>query len=94
MPRISPSHFFLAFSTDARRDVYIRRTARLRLIASCIISIFCARIITRDGKSTLVENSTPAADLYSSVLPGNPNTIVKSPSLTPLSEILKYFLGL
>jgi hypothetical protein len=45
------------------------------------------------GSFTVIICSTAEAGKYSVVLPGKPNTMVKSPCLTPFSEMVNDFFG-
>src|SRR5690625_940746 len=58
-------------------------------IYSSIISNETSRIPIRFGLVSFIICSTAIAGKYSSVLPGNPNTSVKSSSSTPSKEIGK-----
>ncbi len=94
IPRFSPIHFFQAFAIRACLEAYLIRTSSLSFILASITFSAASRMAILLGLYALVICSMATAGKYSSVVPGNPKTMVKSPSSMPSKEIGKKCLGL
>ena len=92
-PVFCPIHFFQALAMELCLSAYAMRKAGELARAALTTANDASRISMRAGFKCSTTYVTASLVRYCSVRPGNPKTMVKSPSLTPPRSTGKWCFG-